>query len=126
MTIKQQARFLAKFALNGEGRFDKDKLIALFKYIDTKMESNKCLALLRQIKKIVADNVAAHSVKVEYAGTLDSEDKANLEKFINETMNTKMDFSFEENESLIAGLRITANDILYENTLSTTLGHLGK
>ncbi|MFI3291046.1 MAG: F0F1 ATP synthase subunit delta [Opitutales bacterium] len=126
MTIKQQAKFLANFAKNSDGRFSKDKLIALFEYIKANMDSNKCLALLRQIKKIVSESEASFSVKVEYAGELSSADKDKLKDFINKTMNKDMDFSFEENESLIAGLKITASDILYENTLSSTLKSLGK
>ncbi len=126
MTIKQQAKFLANFAKNSEGRFDKDKLIALCEYINANMESNKCLGILRQLKKIVGDSEASYTAKVEYAGELSPSDKDKLKNFINQTMNKNMDFSFEENESLIAGLKITASDILYENTLSTTLKSLGK
>lgn len=125
MTVRDLAALLVSLSEDSEGRVSSDRVNAVLELIETKISESRKMELLREYKRRMALKIEADRAFVEFAGALDGGAKDKIRAFIL-SKNPKSAPEFIENENLIAGLKITVGDAVYENSVKAKLEDLAK
>lgn len=125
MKVKDWAEQFVLLSENSEGRIDLDRVNAVLEFIEKEISEANKMKILREYKKCMRVKVEADRAYVEFAGKLDDATKDKIKSFIC-AKNPKSAPQFIENENLIAGLKITVGDTVYENSLKMKLQDLAK
>ncbi|MDR0351238.1 MAG: F0F1 ATP synthase subunit delta [Puniceicoccales bacterium] len=89
----------------------------LSEFVDGKVALIKYFKLLR---KAIQDN----TLVIEYAGSLDEKEINSLKNIIEAIKNHKVDLVAKENSQLIAGVKISIGDEVYDASIKTRLNSL--
>ncbi len=125
MKVKDWATQLVLLSENSEGRLDLQRVNAILEFIEKEIPEATRMKVLREYKRLMSLKVEANRADVEFAGALDENTKAKIANFIL-SKNPKSQPQFIENGNLIAGLKITVGDTVYENSLKMKLEDLAK
>jgi len=126
MTPKQQARFLIKFAIDKDGMLDNTRVNEILAYVDKNFAPAKSLPILREFKHLAQNISFQTSSDIEFSGKLSDANLIQIKKFISENTQKKFNFSENENKELIAGIRVRAGDLIWENSLLQKFSRINK
>ncbi|MBO5781660.1 MAG: F0F1 ATP synthase subunit delta [Opitutales bacterium] len=125
MTVRDLAACLVSLSEDSEGRISLERVNAVLEFIETEIPEANKMKLLREYKRRMGVRIEADRAFVEFAGGLDDGARNKIKAFIL-SKNPKSVPEFIENENLIAGLKITVGDTVYENSLKMKLEDLAK
>ena len=81
---------------------------------------------LRLFKNYVDREIASYTAIVEHAGPLSKNIINSVKKFLEKDIGRSIDVQTQENPELIAGLRVTIGDDVYEDSLDFRLSPLAE
>jgi F0F1-type ATP synthase delta subunit len=87
-------------------------------------QPRNCKSLLRMYKKYVDRKIASYTAYIEHAGPISNNITYSVKKFIEEEIDRSVDIDSKETPELIAGLRVTIGDNVYENSIDYRLSPL--
>jgi F-type H+-transporting ATPase subunit delta len=83
-------------------------------------------SILRLFKKYVDREIASYTAIVEHAGPLSKNIINSVKKFLEKDIGRSIDVQTQEKPELIAGLRVTIGDDVYEDSLDFRLSPLAE
>lgn len=125
MTVRDLAACLVSLSEDSEGRISLERVNAVLEFVETEIPEANKMKLLREYKRRMGVRIESDKAVVEFAGELGDSEKGKIAAFIL-SKNPKSVPEFVENENLIAGLKITVGDAVYENSLKMKLEDLAK
>ncbi|GHB96768.1 F0F1 ATP synthase subunit delta [Cerasicoccus arenae] len=121
--IKDFAKKLVTLSLDADGQASAERVSAVLDALGQNPPRDY-KKLLKQYSKYLEVEVSQGQAKVEFAGPLGAEQLTAIEKKFTEQYNRKIVASTVENPALIAGVRITVGDDVYDASVATRLALL--
>ena len=118
--IRELAKRLVKLSLDEDGKVEESRvqevLVAL--RVNPPREHKQLLhAYLERIKPEIAKSIAI----IEYAGRPDDESLDEIKERLSQNYGKSVELELRENLELLAGIRITVGDDVYEDSAATRL-----
>lgn len=118
--IRELAKRLVKLSLDDDGKVEESRvqeiLVAL--RVHPPREHKQLLhAYLERIKPEIAKSIAI----IEYAGRPDDESLDEIKERLSQNYGRSVELELRENLELLAGIRITVGDDVYEDSAATRL-----
>jgi len=122
--IKLFARKLTELSLD-DGQVSEERVTAVLDYLSNhppRKHKETLKEYLYYIKKAIAQSKAV----IEFAGALDDNSIAAIEKTLSETSGQTITSESRENAELIAGIRVHLGDNIYDASVAGRLGQLAQ
>ncbi|WP_309384879.1 F0F1 ATP synthase subunit delta [Cerasicoccus frondis] len=121
--IKDFAKKLVALSLDEDGQATNERVSAVLEALGLEPPSN-LKALLKQYAHYLEVEIARGTAKVEFAGPLGANQLAEIEQKFTKEYNRKIVATTQENPKLIAGVRVTVGDDVYDASVATRLAQL--
>ena len=122
--IKRYSRELLEMSL-ADGRIDSERVEAVLNALD-KAPPRNYLAILRAYARRVKREIARSQAVIEYAGALDDADVDQIMAAFSQSYGRDIQPVKRPNPDLIAGLRISIDCDVYENSITSRLRTLAR
>ena len=122
---RELAKKLAHMSLDQEGRVLEERVRETLESLraNPPREHKALLCIyLKRIKREIAKGVAV----VEYAGKPDGSDIETLQRELTEHYGRSIQLELRENTDLLAGIRVTVGDDVYEDSVTTRIRPLAR
>lgn len=117
------AKGLLKASLDENGYFSEERGSAVLQTL-AKNPPRRYALVLKEYLKLVKNEVAKGTAKIEYAGELTSNSIEAIESKFSEHYGRPISVVTEKNDKLIAGLRVRIGCDLYESSVAGSLKEL--
>lgn len=125
MNVKNIVKTLLALSENSEGVLDHERAAVICDDVAANFPADKALKILRAFKKKAALLAFQNSAQVAYAGELAPGPKERLERFVRSGKpHAKIEFINDKN--LIAGVKISVGDRVWENSARLMLEELAQ
>ncbi len=125
MTQKKLVENLLKLSENSEGLVEAGRVKAVCAFVEQKFSEINAVKILKLYKKGLDLRIAQQSSKVFYSGSLDDASKQVLAAFA-KSKGAISGLEFLEEDKLIAGIKISVGDRVWENSLRLRLEMLAQ
>ena len=122
--LKQFAKKLAELS-EENGLVSSERVGAVLEALRKKPPRNP-KTVLKYFRYYIAHAINRSRAVIEYAGKIDEASVAAIEKQLSQTYNRPITTSSVENEALIAGIRISIGDDIYDASVAGRLANLEK
>lgn len=119
------AKQLVKLSLDGDGQPDAERVAAVLETL-RQDPPRRSKALLKSYAYYLDIEVRRGQARVEYAGPLAEKVLAEVEAHFTKAYGRKVVATAQENPALIAGLRVTVGDDVYDDSIAARLTQLEK
>ena len=119
LALKNLAKKLVQLSIE-EGQISANRVEAVLKVIKSKYPRQQA-ALLKHYSLFVRREIRHRQARVEYAGKLEASTVKQLQQHLSSHYNRPLTLTTHENPALIAGLRITVGDDVYDSTAAHRL-----
>ena len=123
-TLKKFAKKLAELSLE-EGLVSAEKVDAVLETL-RKHPSRKPKTVLKHYLYYIRQAVNRSRAVIEYSGQIDDAAIAAIERHLSQNYNRTITTATVENESLIAGFRISIGDDIFDASVAGRLNNLAK
>ena len=114
------AKKLTLLSLDEEGRVVEAKVKEVLAALESySLRDRK--TVLKNYQTLVKREISKSIALVEYAGKPDEEAIASLREHLSEHYGRNIELQLRENEDLLAGIRVTVGDDVYEDSASTRI-----
>lgn len=121
--LKDFAKKLVTMSLDADGQPSSERVSAVLEAL-AQEPPRGYKQLLKLYSKYLEVEIARGTARVEYAGPLPEGEVAAIEKKFTELYNRKIVAQAKENPKLIAGVRVTVGDDVYDASVATRLAQL--
>jgi len=121
--LKDFAKKLVAMSLDEDGQASSERVSAVLEALSQKPPRGY-KQLLKFYAKYLEVEIARGTAEVEYAGPLPESEIAAIEKQFTQQYNRKIVATTEENPKLIAGVRVTVGDDVYDASVAARLAQL--
>lgn len=121
--LKEFAKKLVAMSLDSESQADADRVSAVLVALGQNPPSDY-KQLLKQYAKYLEIEIGRGTALIEYAGPLPAGQVAAIEQKFTQEYNRKVVSTTRENPNLIAGVRVTVGDDVYDASVATRLAQL--
>ena len=118
--IRELAKRLVKLSLAEDGKVEESKvneILGALKANPPREHRQLLHAYLERIKPEIAKSIAI----IEYAGRPDEENLEAIKERLSQSYGRAVEFELRENPELLAGIRITVGDDVYEDSAAIRL-----
>lgn len=120
MTQKDTLKILLKLCEGGQGLVEAKRVELVRAYIEKNFSAENALKLLRLLKRKLGFKISRDAAQIISAGELNAASKEALSTFItNKNKNAQIEFI--KDDKLIAGVKISLGDKVWENSLRLSL-----
>lgn len=119
---KEYAKKLVQIALV-DGQVSGERVSAILQALKTK-PPRKLAVLLKYFHLYMRREIRNSQIKIEYAGQLKQGTVDSLKTSLSTTYKRPLTVTTEENAKLIAGLRVSISDDVYDSTVASRLAAL--
>ena len=126
MAAPKQVRQISRVLLNASienGAVSSERVAGVLEWIE-KTQPSQALAILREYHRLVAIEVNKTNARIEHAGVLGGGAVASIAASLSKHYNRPITASSSENPSLIAGIRVSIGDDVYECSIAGQLESL--
>lgn len=121
--IKDFAKKLVVMSLDSDGQASSERVSAVLQTLAQKPPSNY-KQVLKYFSKYLEAEIERGTARIEYAGPLPQSEIAAIEQQFTQSYNRKIVASTKENPKLIAGVRVTVGDDVYDASVAARLAQL--
>ena len=119
-TTKEFARKLASLSLDETGQVSEERVGAILELLRAKSPRN-LKQLLKNYLRYIAGEIRKGQAVVEYAGEVGSAETREIERSLSRRYGRTITSVLRENPELIAGVRVSVADDIFDSTVA---GHL--
>ena len=126
MAAPKQVRRTARILLNASlenGEVSAERVTGVLEWIE-KTQPSQALAILREYHRMVQTEVNKSNARVEHAGAIGADAVASIANSLSKRYNRAVTATASENPALIAGLRVSIGDDVYESSIAGQLESL--
>lgn len=120
--IRQTARVLFNASLEN-GALSSERVTGVLAWVEKAKPSGN-LALLREYHRLVKAEINRTRARIEHAGALPAEAAASIAAALSKRYNRAITASATENSALIAGIRVSIGDDVFESSIAGQLESL--
>lgn len=125
--ITRKAKALVALSLNEEKEVDEVRVQAILKTLLTSSASSfYTRSLLKTYEHLIKAALHQTHGVLEYAGGISADEIENLSEKLKKLMGRKIKLASSENLGLIAGIRLSFADYVWENSVAHSLSFLNK
>lgn len=117
--IRQTARVLLKVSTEN-GAVTEERVTGVLVWIE-KNEPTQGLAILREYQRLVQTEVNKFHARIEHSGALSADAASRIAASLSARYNRRVTATTQENPSLIAGLRVSIGDDVFESSIAGQL-----
>ena len=117
--IRQTARVLFKVSLE-DGIVTAERVAGVLAWIE-KNEPHQQLAILREYQRLVQTEINKSLARIEHAGALSPDAASQISESLSKRYNRRVTATVRENPALIAGLRVSIGDDVFESSIAGQL-----
>ncbi|WP_269539337.1 F0F1 ATP synthase subunit delta [Cerasicoccus fimbriatus] len=121
--LKDFAKKLVAMSLDADGQASSERVSAVLEAL-AQEPPRQYKQLLKQYAKYLEIEVARGTAKVEFAGPMPAGELAKIEQQFTQQYNRKIVATTKENPKLIAGIRVTVGDDVFDASVATRLAQL--
>lgn len=121
--LKDFARKLVALSLDDERRVSPDKVTAVLEALSEKPPRQHS-SVLKLYAKLIKQEIARSTALIETEGDIEPDHVAELEKHYSDVYGRKIVAELAENSELVAGLRVSIGDDVYESSIASRLDQL--
>ena len=123
MNVKNIVQTLLSLSSNPDGTLDSVRVGAVCAYVSKTFAPTAALKILRVYKRKAELAISADTAQIASAGVLDNESQKVLEAFV-KSKNKNARIEFTKDENLIAGVKVSVGDNVWENSVRMKLENL--
>lgn len=116
--LQKQAKKLLQLSLNEAGAIEKKRVDQVLAYI-ANQPSTEQLPLLRAYKRLLERYQQAHTATIATSSSASKELITTLSNEIIKQYGKDMTIITTEDSSIIAGVKVTVSDVIYDNTVAS-------
>mgnify|MGYP005838974413 CR=1 FL=1 len=121
--LKKYSKRLAQISLNEEGAVDGERVAAVLECL--KQEPPKGFRkILQHYKNYIAQALGNTHATIEHAGNIEASTVGTIQKALSSRFDRSIQVSSSSNPDLIAGIRVTLADHVWEQSVSNSLKNL--
>jgi len=117
--VRQTARLLLNVSID-DGVVTADRVAGVLAWFE-KTQPSRGLAILREYHRLVLAEINKSSARIEHAGSLPAEAVGAIAEFLSKRYNRAVTATAHENPALIAGLRVSIGDDVFESSIAGQL-----
>ncbi len=117
--VRQTARILLKVSLE-DGAVIEERVAGVLAWFE-KTQPSQGLAILREYHRLVLAEINKSSARIEHAGSLPAEAVTAIAACLSKRYSRPVTASARENPVLIAGLRVSIGDDVFESSIAGQL-----
>lgn len=125
MNVKNTVRTLLSLSENSDGVLDASRTEAVCTWVRSEFPPATALKVLREFRRKAAARAAGNRAIIASAGDLDGASRGALEAFV-KAKNKNARIEFVNDEALIAGVKVSVGDTVWENSVRMKLEELGE
>ena len=126
MAAPKQVRHTARILLNASlenGAVSAERVAGVLEWIE-KTQPSQALAILREYHRMVQTEINKSNARIEHAGAIAADAVASIAASLSKHYNRAVTATASENPALIAGLRVSIGDDVYESSIAGQLESL--
>ena len=121
--LKKYSKKLTQISLNKEGAVDSERATAVLECL--RQEPPKGVRkILQHYKNYIAQELGKTHATIEHAGDLEASTVGKIQESLSGRFNRSIQVSSSSNPDLIAGIRVTLADHVWEQSVSNSLKNL--